>query len=397
VLFRSSTGNITKTSGAGAGALGNINYLTGGTSSIISWPSGSIPSNFTILSLTRYTGGSRHRILTSDRSGGNFLHGHWGYDYDRNNYKGRGCVHYDGWKSDWRSPVLGNLDDWLCCIGKNSGSTPNNILFDGVPSGIDNGGVGGYKLCINDIGENSDWAFACVIIWDYHLTDEDCVFYNSLIQTYLKTGGSIKNIFKDNNIYLNNNCYFKNSNNFKFLTSNDFYITSNWIINSNSNSNIYNLNKGSIGINKINPSSSYKLDVNGIINTTSNISLFEGFSWSSYNSEIRCPKTNNSLNSPSSLINDFVIKSQSNKKLILTNGNNNEALFLNSGNIGIGITNPSSIIHLHKPSRDQDIKLSLSTSFSISKSINHDGNIYNINKGLCFGINKLQSINKITN
>jgi hypothetical protein len=139
-----STGNITKTSGAGSGALGNINYLTGGTSSVVNWPTGSIPVNFTILSLTRYTGGSRKRILTSDFSGGNFLHGHWGYDFNTNEYRGRGCVYYEGWKSRYSSPILGNLDDWLCCIGKNSETTPNNILFDGVPSGTENGGVGGY-------------------------------------------------------------------------------------------------------------------------------------------------------------------------------------------------------------------------------------------------------------
>jgi hypothetical protein len=281
-----STGNITKTSGAGSGALGNINYLTGGTSSVVNWPTGSIPVNFTILSLTRYTGGSRKRILTSDFSGGNFLHGHWGYDFNTNEYRGRGCVYYEGWKSRYSSPILGNLDDWLCCIGKNSETTPNNILFDGVPSGTENGGVGGYKLCINDIGENSDWAFGCVIIWDYHLTDEDCLFYNNIIQNYLNLGGSIKKFFKDNGIIINNNCYFKNSNNFNFLTtSNDLYITSNWIV--DSNSNLYNLNKGSVGINNINPSTSYKLDVNGIINTNSYLNLLKNnISWSSYNSYI---------------------------------------------------------------------------------------------------------------
>jgi hypothetical protein len=378
------SGTITKTCGSSNGALGNINYLTGGTSSIIEWPDGSIPSNFTILSLTRWTGGSRQRILSSPV--GNWLHGHWGGL--------RGVCHYDYWiKGD---PSIGNLDDWLCCIGKNSSSTPNNILIDGVPYGQTGNGNGGYRLGINNnpwavYGEVSDWAFGCVIVWDYHLTDEDCVFYNSLIKTYLNTGGSIKNIFKENNIYLNNDCFFKNSNNFKFLTSNDFYITSNWSINSNSNSNIYNLNKGSIGINKFNPSSSYKLDVNGNINTTSNLSLLEGFSWSSYNSEIRCPKTNNAIYSPSSLINDLVIRTQLNKKLILANGNNNEVLFLNSGNIGIGTTNPSSIIHLHKPLNEQEINLSLSTSLSIYKSINHEGIIWNT-KGLCFGTNKTQRL-----
>ena len=379
-----STGNITKTSGAGAGALGNINYLTGGTSSVVNWPTGSIPVNFTILSLTRYTGGSRKRILTSDFSGGNFLHGHWGYDFNTNEYRGRGCVYYEGWKSRYSSPILGNLDDWLCCIGKNSETTPNNILFDGVPSGTENGGVGGYKLCINDIGENSDWAFGCVIIWDYHLTDEDCLFYNNIIQNYLNLGGSIKKFFKDNGIIINNNCYFKNSNNFNFLTtSNDLYITSNWIV--DINSNLYNLNKGSVGINNINPSTSYKLDVNGIINTSSNLLLTGGFYWSSFNTEIICP---------SLPINDLVIKTKSDKKLILTNGNNNEVLFLNSGNIGIGTTNPSSIIHLHNIS-NQEVKLSLSSVFSIAKNTDNDGIIWNSNKGISFGTNKIERLSLI--
>ena len=379
-----STGNITKTSGAGAGALGNINYLTGGISSVVNWPTGSIPVNFTILSLTRYTGGSRKRILTSDFSGGNFLHGHWGYDFNTNEYRGRGCVYYEGWKSRYSSPILGNLDDWLCCIGKNSETTPNNILFDGVPSGTENGGVGGFKLCINDIGENSDWAFGCVIIWDYHLTDEDCLFYNNIIQNYLNLGGSIKKFFKDNGIIINNNCYFKNSNNFNFLTtSNDLYITSNWIV--DSNSNLYNLNKGSVGINNINPSTSYKLDVNGIINTSSNLLLTGGFYWSSFNTEIICP---------SLPINDLVIKTKSDKKLILTNGNNNEVLFLNSRNIGIGTTNPSSIIHLHNIS-NQEVKLSLSSVFSIAKNTDNDGIIWNSNKGISFGTNKIERLSLI--
>ena len=380
-----SSGNITKANGFGYGALGNISYLLGGTSSIINWPSGSIPTNFTILSLTRYTGGARSRILSNDRNGGNFLHGHWGYDFNRNGYRGKGCVHYDGWKTSYSSPTIGNIDDWLCCIGKNGGTTPNNILLDGIPSGTDNNGAGGYRLCINDNpwGETSDWAFGCVIIWDYHLQDEDCFFYNNIIRNYLNSGGTIKNFFKNKSININYSSYFKNSNNFSFLYSNNFYITSNWII--NSNSNIYNLNKGSIGINNINPSSSYKLDVIGNINTTSNLSLLEGFTWSSYNSGII-------NNTTSSLINDLVIRTQLNKKLILLNGINNGTLFINSGNIGIGSSIPISIIHLHNPLTEQEIKLSLSTSFNIYKNTNHDGIIYNFNKGLCFGTNNNQRL-----
>jgi|688.fasta_scaffold01068_9 hypothetical protein len=194
------SGNIESISNNGNGALANVSYIFGGTSSIISWPAGSIPPNFTILSLTRYNGGSRRRILSSDRSAGNFLHGHWGYDV--NNGKGRGCVHYDEWKSidEGRRPVLGNLDDWLCCIGKNGGSAPNNILFDGIPSGLVGGGVGGYTLGINNNrwGEYSDWALSCVIIWDRHLEDNEMLLLNKMIHEYKETGRTIIDIINNN-------------------------------------------------------------------------------------------------------------------------------------------------------------------------------------------------------
>jgi hypothetical protein len=41
----------------------------------------------------------------------------------------RGACFYDGWKTG-STFSIGILTDWLCCIGKNSGTTPNNILFE---------------------------------------------------------------------------------------------------------------------------------------------------------------------------------------------------------------------------------------------------------------------------
>ena len=66
--------NITKNIGNGYGASCNITYLKGTTNSKINWPIGSIPDKFTILSLTRYTGGTRGRILQGQKK--NWLHGH---------------------------------------------------------------------------------------------------------------------------------------------------------------------------------------------------------------------------------------------------------------------------------------------------------------------------------
>ena len=173
------SGSITKTKGKGYGASVDIDYITGNTQTKINWPADSIPTNFTILSLTRYTGASRRRILSSDRTGGNFLHGHW-----ENN---KAVCHYDGWKT-YPYKLTGN--EWLCCIGKNGGSIPNNILMDGMPSGTSSGGVGNYKLCINDNpwNETSDWALSCVIIWNKHLLDEEMYLLNHYINIYMNTG-----------------------------------------------------------------------------------------------------------------------------------------------------------------------------------------------------------------
>ena len=195
------SGNINKAKGSGYGAAGNISYIAGGTGSSIIWPSGSIPANFTILSLTRYTGKSnatRARILSSDKKGGNFLHGHWGKNYS-DGYRGRACTHYDGWKSYWGAPNVGNQEDWLCTIGKNQNIKPENILFDGVPSGMYEGGVGNYTLSINSNpwNENSDWALSCVIIWDQHLTNDEMQLLNRLIDWYKVSGRKINDIINN--------------------------------------------------------------------------------------------------------------------------------------------------------------------------------------------------------
>ena len=190
------TGTIIEAKGMGNGATGNISYIYGGQRDTITWPNGSIPENFTILSLTRWTGGSRQRILSSIN--GNWLHGHWGGR--------RGVFYYEGWRKG--DPSIGNLDDWLCSISKNSSSTPNNILIDGIPNGQAGGGNGGggYKLGINNNpwagwGEVSDWALSCVIIWDRHLEDNEMLLLNDMINTYKVSAKSLIDII--NNI--NNN------------------------------------------------------------------------------------------------------------------------------------------------------------------------------------------------
>jgi hypothetical protein len=104
--------------------LNNIYSIQGGTSSIMVWPT-ALSNDFTICSMTRYTGGSYGRIL--DGVGCNWLHGHW--------QGNRGVAYYDGWLA---SSSRGTLTDWLVMCGQNSASSstsaPDNIIADGMLS-----------------------------------------------------------------------------------------------------------------------------------------------------------------------------------------------------------------------------------------------------------------------
>jgi hypothetical protein len=184
---------VSKTTIAGNGATAPITFITGTTGSIITFPAGSIPDTFTILSLTRYTGGTRRRILQGQTK--NWLHGHWGGAVSY-----RAVAFYEGWKTDLTS--VGTIDDWLCFIGKNGGATPNNILADGATRGSVGGGAGNDSLRINAgayAGESSDWALSCVMIWSTHLTDAEMVDLNTIINNYKNDGISIKSIFNSTN------------------------------------------------------------------------------------------------------------------------------------------------------------------------------------------------------
>ena len=160
-----STNGVSLEAGSGNGATTELQYLAGDTTSTVLWPFGSIPAVFTICSATRYTGDSMGTILGAINI--DWFHGHNGVK--------RGVAFYLGRKTNVVS--VGVLTDWLVMCGKNKGFRPNNILVDGVASGISNGGgVVTDVLAINiDPWNNgySDWAFREVMIWDRALSDTD--------------------------------------------------------------------------------------------------------------------------------------------------------------------------------------------------------------------------------
>lgn len=176
-----SFGTINKITSNGNGIEASNTFISGTTTSGLIFPIGSIPTYFTILSLTRYTGSTRQRILQSQSN--NWVHGHW------NNLTG---ICYYG---QWSTPIVASKNittDWLCCIGNNANAC--SIYVDGDNITTLYGGYGGnnYRLCVNinpnGISESSDWGLNCVIIWDQILTDQEMINLNDMINTYKSTG-----------------------------------------------------------------------------------------------------------------------------------------------------------------------------------------------------------------
>jgi len=180
-----STGTITKTSGSGNGASASISYISGSTTSSLTWPSGSIPTNFTICIITKYNGTNKKRILQTT-GGPDWLLGHWETH--------KGVAFFNAWYN--QTYFDSNLNNWLIMCSKNGGTSPNNILVDGTSTGAIDGtsanSYGSGTLCINNNTDPtkgySDWALSYIIIWDQFLTDAEMVTVSNTFNSYLSTG-----------------------------------------------------------------------------------------------------------------------------------------------------------------------------------------------------------------
>jgi len=180
-------GTVTYGTGSGNGAAASVPYISGTTATTMLWPSGSIPTNFTICSITRYSGSTYRRILNTtgytNGVGNNWLHGHWDGL--------RGVAYYEGWKTSSEATV-GTQTDWLVMCGNNGNPIPNNIFVDSVAKGTATGGAGGgtYNMSINTgyYSEQSDWAFTYLVIYDTVLTDAEMYTVSNMLLSYLASG-----------------------------------------------------------------------------------------------------------------------------------------------------------------------------------------------------------------
>jgi hypothetical protein len=175
------------TSIIGNGAVSGINYLSGNVISSLTWPVNSIPNNFTLCTISRYSGSNKKQILQSKYYVNNWFHGH--------NNGNVGLANYDLSKSN--TSYNGNLTDWLVMCGKNGTQfnnfgldlSINSVLANSTPVGISFGGSGGtpYQLCIGNT-QASDWNLAYVMIWNTVLNDSDMLSVSNAFKNYLNTG-----------------------------------------------------------------------------------------------------------------------------------------------------------------------------------------------------------------
>ena len=106
---RVTVGVVQTSVGTGHGASGNIGYIAGFSGTAFSWGR-VIHPQFTICSVTRYTGSKRGRILNGADI--NWLHGHHAAH--------AGVAFYEGWKTPQNNNALfADVEDWVVLCGKN--------------------------------------------------------------------------------------------------------------------------------------------------------------------------------------------------------------------------------------------------------------------------------------
>jgi hypothetical protein len=170
-----SVGSVT---GNGAGL--SIPFVGGTVPTIIRWPTASIPSTFTICSITRYTGGAQQEIFNA---GDSWKHGHY------NGYAG--SIYYGGWNSVIEATFFYTISvktNWVIACGRNI-ATPGAIstIVNGVVTSTALGGnVGTGSLAINGATYSaSDWQLSRVYVWNTHLSNADFADASAKLNSYV--------------------------------------------------------------------------------------------------------------------------------------------------------------------------------------------------------------------
>jgi len=155
-------------SGSSVGANGTFPVLYGGISAELNFPTAILPSTYTLISMTRYNGSTKQRIL--DGQTGNWLSGHWG------TYSG--IAYHNGWVggttdkhgSNW---VIGVDQNYLYRSKSQSVAWTSDTAGGGMTTNLRLGSVD---------SEGSDWMCAELIVYNRTLSSDEYTQVSDYIQ-----------------------------------------------------------------------------------------------------------------------------------------------------------------------------------------------------------------------
>lgn len=176
------SGSISRGTASGNGATASIAFVNGAnTTTTIRWPDGSLPTDYTLCSITR-TINNGDSVLQGYTLGHTFVHGHSLPSLFA-------CRYRNGASSTTAS---GN-NNWVVTCGKRSGTSPNHVLRNGVAVGnssVNSAGSASAYMGINIGGTNnpSTFGFNTLIIWNQILTDAELATVSAAMIQSLTTG-----------------------------------------------------------------------------------------------------------------------------------------------------------------------------------------------------------------
>lgn len=177
------TANMTGTISRNYSTLNGRNFLSGGTSATILWPSGILPQTYTLFHVAKYNGSSRRRIFNG--YGSNWLSGFWNTAGNSAGTGLTGVAYHNVWLTQNSTDVHGDV--WILSTDQNNlyrSQRVNRTLSSFT------GGGSWDRLCVNTsttggFTEASDWAIACVIVYNRTLnTEEINLVENWIAQRY---------------------------------------------------------------------------------------------------------------------------------------------------------------------------------------------------------------------
>jgi hypothetical protein len=149
------TNNSTGSPAISSSQLNGYDIVEGNTSAGLKWPTGILPSNYTLFHVTRYNGSTKRRIFSASNT--NWLSGF---------HSGKAGVAYH---NAWVGPQTDyHGTDWVI-------STDQRYLYrsNGVTRGTNGSSEGDLTINMGQYSETSDWQCAEVIIFDRQLTQSE--------------------------------------------------------------------------------------------------------------------------------------------------------------------------------------------------------------------------------